>query len=252
LLTIYQTSIAKLAEKLNVSLSIAQLARRPLELHHHKPLAIKMAIPKFEESYNPNKHYDPDRERTENAKLQKELKREKKVRFPLSKGPGIHHYIVVTNMVNFRVLFASFEKMRRLLRPRASGRRKRKMLRTTRNTSVSLRRFKERKEWSQKLTSEKRSGARRARNSLSSSGNISICARIYEHTPKTSSSISETITIQFLPVATSVPARSIPISGSSSRPSRSAKAAMKSFRIHVSHHLAAVKVQVTEWPYPHS
>jgi len=195
LLTTYQTSIAKLAEKLNVSLSIAQLARRPLELHHHKPLAIKMAIPKFEESYNPNKHYDPDRERTENAKLQKELKREKKVRFLLSKDPGIHHYFVVTNMVNFRVLFASFEKMRRLLRPRVSGRRKRKMLRTTRNTSVSSRRFKERKEWSQKLTSEKRSGARRARNSLSSSGNISICARIYEHPPKTSSSISETITI---------------------------------------------------------
>ncbi|KAG9244464.1 nucleolar protein 14 [Calycina marina] len=73
-----QTPITKFAEKLNVCLSLAQLSRRPLELHHHKPLAIKMAIPKFEESYNPNKHYDPDRERTENAKLQKELKREKK------------------------------------------------------------------------------------------------------------------------------------------------------------------------------
>jgi len=82
-------SIARLAEKLNVSLSLAQLARRPLELHHHKPLAIKMAIPKFEESYNPNKHYDPDRERTENAKLQKELKREKKVSSPLPENPGM-------------------------------------------------------------------------------------------------------------------------------------------------------------------
>ena len=58
-------------------------------MHHHKPLAIKMAIPKFEESYNPNKHYDPDRERTENAKLQKELKREKKVRCPRSEKSGM-------------------------------------------------------------------------------------------------------------------------------------------------------------------
>ena len=37
-----------------------------------------MAFPKFEESFNPNKHYDPDRERTEAAKLKKEFKRERK------------------------------------------------------------------------------------------------------------------------------------------------------------------------------
>ncbi|KAH8603096.1 nucleolar protein 14 [Bisporella sp. PMI_857] len=73
-----QDSITKLASTINTSLSTAQLARRPLELHHHRPLAIKMAIPKFEESYNPNKHYDPDRDRTESAKLKKELKRERK------------------------------------------------------------------------------------------------------------------------------------------------------------------------------
>jgi hypothetical protein len=32
--------------------------RRPLFLHDHKPLAIKTAIPKFEENFNPDKHYD--------------------------------------------------------------------------------------------------------------------------------------------------------------------------------------------------
>jgi nucleolar protein 14 len=73
-----QISITKLAEKLNVQLKLAQLSRRLLELHHHRPLAIKMAIPKFEESYNPDKHYDPDRDRSEAAKLRKEFKREKK------------------------------------------------------------------------------------------------------------------------------------------------------------------------------
>ncbi|KAF4637137.1 hypothetical protein G7Y89_g949 [Cudoniella acicularis] len=73
-----QKHITKLSQKLTVLLQAARLTRRPLELHHHRPLAIKTAIPKFEESYNPDKHYDPDRERTEAAKLKKEYKREKK------------------------------------------------------------------------------------------------------------------------------------------------------------------------------
>ncbi|KAM7208042.1 putative nucleolar complex protein 14 [Naviculisporaceae sp. PSN 640] len=59
-------------------LQVAQLSRRPLELHHHKPLAIKTVIPKFEDSFDPTKHYDPDRERAELAKLRKEHKRERK------------------------------------------------------------------------------------------------------------------------------------------------------------------------------
>jgi nucleolar protein 14 len=63
---------------LTVLLSQAHLARRPLELHHHKPLAIKTSIPKFEENFNPERHYDPDKERTEAAKLKKEHKRERK------------------------------------------------------------------------------------------------------------------------------------------------------------------------------
>lgn len=37
-----------------------------------------MAIPKFEESFNPDKHYDPDHERSESSKLRKEFKRERK------------------------------------------------------------------------------------------------------------------------------------------------------------------------------
>lgn len=37
-----------------------------------------MSIPKFEESYHPDKHYDPDRDRSELSKLKAEHKREKK------------------------------------------------------------------------------------------------------------------------------------------------------------------------------
>lgn len=69
---------AKLEAKLARMLRLAQLSRRPLELHHHRPLAIKTYIPKFEETFDPDKHYDPDRERAELAKLKAEHKKERK------------------------------------------------------------------------------------------------------------------------------------------------------------------------------
>jgi nucleolar protein 14 len=65
-------------DKIDSHIAQARLARRPLFLHNHKPLAIKTAIPKFEENFNPDKHYDPDRERAESNRLKKEFKREKK------------------------------------------------------------------------------------------------------------------------------------------------------------------------------
>lgn len=64
--------------KLERMVRLSAISRRPLELHHHRPLAIKTHIPKFEETYDPDKHYDPDRERAEQAKLRKEHKRERK------------------------------------------------------------------------------------------------------------------------------------------------------------------------------
>ncbi|KAM3086748.1 nucleolar complex protein 14 [Clarireedia jacksonii] len=73
-----QAAIRKTSEKLERMLKLAHLARRPLELHHHRPLAIKTSIPKFEDSFNPDKHYDPDRERAEAAKLRAEHKKERK------------------------------------------------------------------------------------------------------------------------------------------------------------------------------
>ncbi|PTB81604.1 Nop14-like protein [Trichoderma longibrachiatum ATCC 18648] len=68
----------RLEEKLKRMSRVSQISRRPLELHHHKPLAIKTYIPKFEETFDPDKHYDPDRERAEMAKLKKEHKKERK------------------------------------------------------------------------------------------------------------------------------------------------------------------------------
>ena len=54
------------------------LHRRPLRLHSHRALAIKTSIPKFEDGYNPDKHYDPDRTRADTSKLKAEHKRERK------------------------------------------------------------------------------------------------------------------------------------------------------------------------------
>lgn len=64
--------------KIRQYLTCAHISRRPLELHHHRPIPIKSAIPKFEENYNPEKHYDPDRDRADSKKLRADYKRERK------------------------------------------------------------------------------------------------------------------------------------------------------------------------------
>ncbi|KAI2813206.1 hypothetical protein CBS115989_9676 [Aspergillus niger] len=71
-------TIQSTLDKVTTQLSQAKLTRRPLLLHNHRPLAIKTAIPKFEETFNPDKHYDPDRERAESNRLKAEYKRERK------------------------------------------------------------------------------------------------------------------------------------------------------------------------------
>ncbi|KAJ5675839.1 hypothetical protein N7462_008736 [Penicillium macrosclerotiorum] len=70
--------VQSVIDKIDSHLARARITRRPLFLHDHRPLAIKSAIPKFEENFNPDKHYDPDRERAEANRLKAEYKREKK------------------------------------------------------------------------------------------------------------------------------------------------------------------------------
>ncbi|KAL4888706.1 nucleolar protein 14 [Aspergillus ambiguus] len=76
--TAVKDKIQSTLDKIDQHLLKARQARRPLLLHNHRPLAIKTAIPKFEESFNPDKHYDPNRERAEANRLKTELKRERK------------------------------------------------------------------------------------------------------------------------------------------------------------------------------
>lgn len=76
--TALEDQIVSTLDKFDKLSSEARLARRPLLLHNHRPLAIKTAIPKFEEDFNPDRHYDPNRERAELNKLKAEYKRERK------------------------------------------------------------------------------------------------------------------------------------------------------------------------------
>lgn len=78
LLTPVTTSLETTLTTITTTLKTAKRTRRPLLLHNHRPLAIKSAIPKFEETFNPDKHYDPDRERAEMNKLRAEHRRERK------------------------------------------------------------------------------------------------------------------------------------------------------------------------------
>ncbi|KAL9128249.1 MAG: hypothetical protein Q9217_003039 [Psora testacea] len=68
----------EVSQRIHSLLKDSLQSRTPLSLHNHRPLAIKTSIPKFEESYNPSKHYDPNRERAELSKLKAEHKKERK------------------------------------------------------------------------------------------------------------------------------------------------------------------------------
>ncbi|BAE65521.1 unnamed protein product [Aspergillus oryzae RIB40] len=76
--SVVQDTLQSTLDKLDGHTSKARLTRRPLLLHDHRPLAIKTAIPKFEDTFNPDKHYDPNRERAEANRLKAEYKRERK------------------------------------------------------------------------------------------------------------------------------------------------------------------------------
>lgn len=71
-------TIRLVTEKLDNMFLRAERGRMPLLLQNHKPLPIKMAIPKFEEAFNPDRHYDPNHERAQLSKLKAEHKRERK------------------------------------------------------------------------------------------------------------------------------------------------------------------------------
>lgn len=74
----HHESILAIQSSISTLQQFSLATRKPLLLHNHRPLAIKLSIPKFEEGYNPDRHYDPDSERSDLNKLKAEHKRERK------------------------------------------------------------------------------------------------------------------------------------------------------------------------------
>ncbi|KAI9894963.1 MAG: nucleolar complex protein 14 [Vezdaea aestivalis] len=60
-----KSEVTRVLERLSGQLDLAKEERRTLELHHHRPIPIRTFIPRFEENFNPDKHYDPDEQRAE-------------------------------------------------------------------------------------------------------------------------------------------------------------------------------------------
>lgn len=100
--------------KLNIMINQSNLKRRPMEHHHHRPLPIKTSIPKFEETFNPEKHYDPDRERSDASKLRAEYKRERKGALRELRKDA--HFLATTKLKEKKEADKAYEtKQRRLI-----------------------------------------------------------------------------------------------------------------------------------------
>ncbi|KAI9480561.1 MAG: nucleolar protein 14 [Benjaminiella poitrasii] len=52
--------------------------KTPLRMQSHRPIPIAQHLPKFENAYSMDRHYDPDHERAQARKLEAQLKKEKK------------------------------------------------------------------------------------------------------------------------------------------------------------------------------
>ncbi|KAI7905544.1 nucleolar protein 14 [Cokeromyces recurvatus] len=52
--------------------------KTPLRMQNHRPIPIAQHLPKFENAYSIDRHYDPDHERAQARKLEAQLKKEKK------------------------------------------------------------------------------------------------------------------------------------------------------------------------------
>ncbi|KAK3817642.1 MAG: Nop14-like protein [Benniella sp.] len=71
-------SINKALDRIQKLDSFSTDSRTPLQMQAHKPVPIASYVPKFEEGYSLDKHYDPDVERAQSHKLKAQVKKEKK------------------------------------------------------------------------------------------------------------------------------------------------------------------------------
>ncbi|KAK3039799.1 hypothetical protein RJ639_027112 [Escallonia herrerae] len=73
-----QDKIRDVAQLIEKKADEHHMLRRPLQMQKQKPVPIKLLNPKFEENFVKGRDYDPDRERAEQRKIRKLVKREAK------------------------------------------------------------------------------------------------------------------------------------------------------------------------------
>lgn len=61
-----------------IKFAIERRTKTPLRMQHHRPVPIAQYVPKFEEGYSMDKHYDPDHERSQFNKLKAQTAKERK------------------------------------------------------------------------------------------------------------------------------------------------------------------------------
>lgn len=61
-----------------IKFTIEKRIKTPLLLQQHRPIPIAQHLPKFEKAYSMDRHYDPDHERSQQHKLEAQIKKEKK------------------------------------------------------------------------------------------------------------------------------------------------------------------------------
>ncbi|ORZ09154.1 nucleolar protein 14 [Absidia repens] len=61
-----------------IKFCVEKRIKTPLRMQQHRPIPIAQHLPKFEKGYSMDRHYDPDHERSSTAKLEAQLKKEKK------------------------------------------------------------------------------------------------------------------------------------------------------------------------------
>ncbi|KAF9438168.1 nucleolar complex protein 14 [Entomortierella beljakovae] len=73
-----KSQLEKASDRIQKLNTFSSDSRAPLQMQAHKPVPIASYVPKFEEGYSMDKHYDPDVERAQAHKLQLQFKKEKK------------------------------------------------------------------------------------------------------------------------------------------------------------------------------
>lgn len=73
-----QNQMSGVLDALSKMHKYAMQTRKPLQLQHHRAIPIATYVPKFEENYSLDKHYDPDRERSQTKKLEAQYQKERK------------------------------------------------------------------------------------------------------------------------------------------------------------------------------